>query len=354
MHVSPVSPGQPEIGGEQAREGGDVGAGDGGHLGTQGEDRPEEFEVEIEKDDDAGERQPKAKRRPHAPTKSQIEEHFPCHAHYRSWCPDCRAGRSLGKKHMKQDIDEDDSLGPVISLDYAFKESNEEGEIDLSPLLIAYDHNQYGIWVLEVDEKGVESGVGVEWLHRKIEFAGYGGMKVTLRSDGEPSILAVKRAIAVRRGVETGLIESPVRQSKSNGKIERAIRSRRDQYRTLRHQYERRMKAKLLKNSVLSSWLASWAAEVMNRCKVQENGRTAFEMMTHHKSKVALVGFGERVHFQHTKLGKDEYRKDDGVFLGVTDRSSTYLIGNSNGISAALILWPYPTTRRTIQIWSRL
>ena len=116
----------------------------------------------------------------------------------------------------------------------------------------------------------------MEKFHRKIEFAGYGGMKVTLRGDGEHSILAVKRAIAIRRGVETGLIESPVRQSKSNGKIERAIRSWRDQYRTLRHQYERRMKAKLLKNSVLSSWLASWAAEVMNRCKVQENGRTAF------------------------------------------------------------------------------
>ena len=62
---------------------------------------------------------------------------------------------------MKQDIDEDDSLGPVISLDYAFKESNEECNTDLSPLLIAYDHNQYGIWVLEVDAK--DWNLELEW-----------------------------------------------------------------------------------------------------------------------------------------------------------------------------------------------
>ena len=190
----------------------------------------------------------------------------------------------------------DDSLGPVISLDYGFKASNDEAESDLSPVLVAYDHGQYALWTLEVEEKGVESGIGVAWLVEKLNFAGYSGCKVTLKSDNEPSILAVKTAVAVKRGVETGLVESPVRESKSNGKIERAIRTWRDQYRTLRHQYERRMKAKLLPKSILSSWLTSWAAEVLNRYKVQECGRTSFELMTHHACRIALVGFGERVH----------------------------------------------------------
>ena len=40
---------------------------------------------------------------------------------------------------------------------------------------------------------------------------------MTLRSDKEASIIALEMAIAVRRKAETALIESPVRESQSNG-----------------------------------------------------------------------------------------------------------------------------------------
>ena len=108
-------------------------------------------ETAGEAEDDLGERAPKAVRRPQAPTKAQIAEHYPCHAHYRSWCPHCVAGRSLGKQHRSQDDDPDDSLGPVIPLDYAFKYA-EEVEADLSPMLVAYYHRQYDLWGLEIDD----------------------------------------------------------------------------------------------------------------------------------------------------------------------------------------------------------
>ena len=69
-------------------------------LEAVGQEVVEEVIVENEddKEDDEmkhGERIPKAARRPNAPTKAMIAEHYPCHAHYRSWCPDCVAGRSL-------------------------------------------------------------------------------------------------------------------------------------------------------------------------------------------------------------------------------------------------------------------
>ena len=277
-----------------------------------------------------GERIPKKVRRPEAPTKAMIEEHYPCHAHYRSWCPDCAAGRSLGMQHRSGDPDEE-PLGVTISLDYAFK-AGDEVEADLQPQLVAYDHGKKALWVLEVEEKGVEAGVGVAWLAEKLEFAGYAGVKVTLRSDRERSILALKRALAIKREAETAMVESPVRESKSNGRIERAIRTWRDQFRTLRHQFERRMKVKMEKNGVLSSWLSSWAAEVLNRYKVQDSGRTAYEMITSHKCKMAVVGFGEKVWFQHAVRNKDDYKKELGVFLGVMDRSTTYLVGTRDGI----------------------
>ena len=79
-----------------------------------------------------------------------------------------------------------------------------------------------------------------------MKLAGYTGMKVTIRSDQEPSLIAFKEALAVKRAAETSLIESPARESKSNGLVERAIRNWRDQSRTLRHQLERRSKERLV------------------------------------------------------------------------------------------------------------
>ena len=50
------------------------------------------------------------------------------------------------------------------------------------------------------------------------------------------------------------------------------------------------MGAKLIKHGVLSPWLVSWLSEVLNRCKVQDNGRIAFEMTTQHKSTHPWAG----------------------------------------------------------------
>ena len=64
-------------------------------------------------------------------------------------------------------------------------------------------------------------------------------------------------------------------------------------------------------------WLASWSAEVLNRFKVQSTGRTSFEMATLHKCRHKVLAFGEKVYFQHTLVGKEDDRKDVGVFVGM-------------------------------------
>ena len=62
----------------------------------------------------------------------------------------------------------------------------------------------------------------------RLQVAGYGGTKITIRSDQEVSIKALKMTIATMREAETALIESPVRESKSNGNVEKAVRNWRD------------------------------------------------------------------------------------------------------------------------------
>ena len=77
----------------------------------------------------------------------------------------------------------------------------------------------------------MDAGTAADWLVGKLQVAGYGGVKVTLKSNNEAPILALKTAIAVRREAENAVIESPVRESKSNGHVERAVRNWQDQYR---------------------------------------------------------------------------------------------------------------------------
>ena len=73
------------------------------------------------------------------------------------------------------------------------------------------------------------------------------------------------------------------------------------------------MQSTLVQGSALSTWLATWSAEVINKFRVRESGRTSYELMTGHRCKHVIVGFGEKVFFQHTKSNKDEYRKEVGV-----------------------------------------
>ena len=47
-------------------------------------------------------------------------------------------------------------------------------------------------------------------------------------------------------------------------------------------------------------------------------------MTTQHKCKHVVVGFGEKVHFQHTQVDKNQYKKDVGMFLGMIERCNAY------------------------------
>ena len=99
----------------------------------------------------------------------------------------------------------------MISLDYAFRHEGEE-EDGIAPVLVALDRAKTSIWTLEVDAKGVDSGVGIDWLIGRLNLSGYAGVNITVRTDQEPPLLAFKEALAVKRKAETSFIESPVRE----------------------------------------------------------------------------------------------------------------------------------------------
>ena len=74
-----------------------------------------------------------------------------------------------------------------------------------------------------------------------LDQSGYEGEKLTFKTDQEPSIIALKRAVAAARTGETVPIESPVRASKSNGMMESAVGIWQGQLRTIKHYTEEKL-----------------------------------------------------------------------------------------------------------------
>ena len=129
----------------------------------------------------------------------------------------------------------------------------------------------------------------VQWATEKLDESGYRGVPVTLRSDQEEAIVSLKKAIAMARKAETPMIESPVRESQSNGSVERAVRTWRAHFLTLKSHLESRIRTKVEGHHPLRQWLANWAGEAIVKFRIQQNGRTSYEMMTGHKCKHFIV-----------------------------------------------------------------
>ena len=105
---------------------------------------PENIEkVEIdgeEKEEEVEMRKPRVGVRPVAPTKAEMEAHYPLHLEYRSWCAHCRAGKAILAPHVWEPADRE-KLGIMVSCDYAFMGSEEKDE-DIQPSLIIFDDDK--------------------------------------------------------------------------------------------------------------------------------------------------------------------------------------------------------------------
>ena len=163
---------------------------------------------------------------------------------------------------------------------------------------------------------------------------GFSGVKVVLRSDGEPAMVALTDAVAVARRAEAVTLRSPVRESRCNGKVERAIRTWRGQFVSLKDHLESQSEAVVPADSPVLTWLVMHAAQVLTCNKVGQNGRTAYEYITGHRLKSVIVPFGEKIHFMvaPSKTEKTLSNWKIGVYLGMNLKTSELIVGNASGI----------------------
>ena len=75
-----------------------------------------------------------------------------------------------------------------------------------------------------------------------MEDSGYGGNEVSVKTAQEPAIVSLRQGIAANRTADTVPLNSPVRCSKSNGRMENAVKRFQGHLRVLKHYFESKIK----------------------------------------------------------------------------------------------------------------
>ena len=158
---------------------------------------------------------------------------------------------------------EREKLGITVHADYAFLGPMGKEE-DMQPCLNIYDEDKNAFWAIAVKSKAVTQPL-VRYYKEVLDQSGYEGERVTLKSDQEVKIVAVKRAVAVARSGKTVPIETPVRSSKSNGRMEGAVGIWQGQVRTIKHYTESMLKKRIELDRAIYSWLVAFCAGNTNK-----------------------------------------------------------------------------------------
>ena len=134
------------------------------------------------------------------------------------------------------------------------------------------------------------------------EFLGFLGYpRMSLKSDGESSILTLVEAVISRMHTEENVkrispTTSPVGSHQSNGMAEVGVQLAEAVARTFTLAVEQRYGVEVKPTSSILPWPVRHAAYVYTRFQVRRNGKTPYEDLTMKKFTSPMVEFGEIVH----------------------------------------------------------
>ena len=275
---------------------------------------------------------------PIRPTKDEVEAHMITHVPYRSWCPHCVRGKSKGLAHRRQSRDHEI---PTVAIDYMFMTDTQREDEEVGmPILVSKDliHKSCGTGMISarvVPQKGLHA-YAVKQLSQDLENLGHSSL--IFKSDGEPSIVALKTAVKNERSERIVLETSPVKESKSNGAIENAIQQVQGQVRAVKDCLEGRLNNRLSGSCPVFAWLVIHAAKTLNRYHIGEDGKTAYQRWKGKPFRREVTEFGECVmYLKAGTSGRDKLqpRWERGVWLGIRDESGEIIIGTPEGVVKA-------------------
>ena len=300
---------------------------------------------------------------PTKPNEAEVEDHRKSHWPYRSWCDCCNEGRGLGEQRGKPGAGVHEI--PIIGVDYFFittggiflrkeleyaltDEGNQLLDDDrkkgtLVKCVLVRDYATKCVFAHVVPCKGLdEDDYTVKLAVSALTWLGH--VRLILKSDGEPAILAlVKRSLEVLKTSVEGLEgaspeQSHPKDSQSHGGTEVGIRNVRGMYRTHKLCLEKRLGRKIPADHPITTWLIEHVALLMNAIIVGLDGKTAWRRARGRDFNMTMFNIGEQVFYkqdakgpQHDAEGNMGPRMLRGTFLGYNKFSNSYRIMNEQG-----------------------
>ena len=281
------------------------------------------------------------------PSIKEVEDHERTHLPYRSWCKHCVRGRAKSTPQWDQTALDEDCEVPTISWDYMYlndeheqnKNKNEE-ELDNQkdgmeglPILVWADSLSKGAMAFFVPNKG-ECEYAIKRGEQDVnKILGY--RKMNFRGDQEPALRTVLGRIKMLSGDQCTLEDTPVGESKSNGRVEGAKWEIRGLYKTIRSNVETNYGIQLEPSHPIHAWMLRHASATRFRESKGQDGFTAYRRIKGREFKRELVSFGECVWYMKPKSKhkkKGDYSWDEGIWLGIRDESGEYIIGTKDGV----------------------
>ena len=133
-----------------------------------------------------------------------------------------------------------------------------------------------------VEAKGPGDELIIRRLVKDLEELGRGD--IILKTDGEPSMLAVQKAVALmRKDLVTRPENPPAYNPESNGSAEKAVQDVSGQVRSLKLALEARIGVSIGDTSAVMDWIVEHAAYVLSRFSAGHDGMTPYERLAGRK-----------------------------------------------------------------------
>ena len=263
---------------------------------------------------------------PVRPSKEDVAKHEATHAHYKSWCKYCNQGLAIRDQHRRKqnrkkgqrkvrsgaaevpDTEANVNGQVKYSIDYMRMDSTGDEESDGKAMstMVMVNHEDGGVFAYATPGKGIQGDR--YWLPKRmskdIDNCGTKEARIQVKSDQEPSVVAVQEEIReIRRG-KTICVNSPVGESECNGRAENAIRRVEVKVRTLRAHIEDKTKSKVDMSKPFATWLIRWAGEVITKYTKGKDGKTSWHRRRGEECAKPIVPICDKVLYPPLKTAE--------------------------------------------------
>ena len=276
-------------------------------------------------------------RDPGDPTEEERDAHWMMgHAIYRSWCPVCVKARGKEEAHKKQD-ERNKSCKNTVCYDYKTF-GQEENIDDKATTLICKDEKTKMRFAHVCENKGASD----EWVMQKLleDMERLGHTEVIIKSDGEPALVQVMEKLKERRSHPTIVQHPPAYDPQAHGAAEQTVQDFMGQVRAMKIALEARLQSKVESDWAVMQWMVEWAPELINRCRIGQDGRTSYFRLYGKDSRKAILEFAEQVMakpLRGKKSGKKLALRERWVFgawVGLDPKTNEHVVILADGGAA--------------------